>query len=450
MGSDNFRIKIVVRIILILTLGFGTMFVLTRTHFWLVSIWLGLFFILLIFELIRFLEKSKKELANFLLAIQQGDFSNTYPQKSKKESNYNLYKAYNIINAEFQKIRRQKESNFHYLQAIVEHSGVALICYQEKDGEIKLMNKAAKGLFQKPYLKNISYFQKIDPELLKSITGLNSGDKVLMKSVLHGELLHLSILAKELRMDDELFKLVSFQDIKAELDEHEVDSWQKLIRVLTHEIMNSAIPISTLTSVINQKINTNKNKKPLAHLSTEDEEDILGGLKTIENRSKGLIQFVESYKTLTRLPKPKFEILNVNELFNRVATLMKSDIGKARISLNIYKSDKKIAIKADPQMIEQILINLIINAKDSLAGISDPVIELMSVNQKDKDIIRVIDNGCGMDAETLSNIFVPFYTTKKKGSGIGLSLSRQIMRLHKGSISVQSAQGKGSVFNLEF
>lgn len=450
MGSDNFRIKIVVRIILILTLGFGTMFVLTQTHFWLVSIWLGLFSILLIFELIRFLEKSKKELANFLLSIQQGDFSNTYPQNSKREHDYNLYKAFNIINAEFQKIRRQKESNFHYLQAIVEHSGVALICYQEEDGEINLMNKAAKDLFQKPYLKNISSFQKIDSTIHKAIDELNSGEKELVKAVINGELLHLSIMAKELRMNNTLFKLVSFQDIKSELEEHEVDSWQKLIRVLTHEIMNSVIPISTLTSVINQKINTNKNKKPLAHLSTEDEEDILRGLKTIESRSKGLIQFVESYKTLSRLPKPKFITVKVNDLINRVATLMKSDLEKARIGLNIKLSDKQMTITADPQMIEQILINLILNAKDSLNGVSNPSIELTAINQDNKDLIKVIDNGHGMDQETLSNIFVPFYTTKKKGSGIGLTLSRQILRLHKGSISVQSAPGKGSVFNLEF
>ena len=450
MGSDKFRLKLVIRIILILALGFGTIYVLTQTHYWLVSIWSGLFFILLIFELIRYLEKSKKELANFLLAIQQGDFSNAYPQKRKKESDYSLYKAFNIINSEFQKIRREKESNFHYLQAIVEHSGVALICYQEEEGEINLMNKAAKELFRKPYLKNISSFQKIDPALLQAITRLNSGDKVLLKSVINNELLHLSILAKELRLDDALYKLVSFQDIKTELDEHEIDSWQKLIRVLTHEIMNSAIPISTLTSVINQKLINIKNTNSLAQLSTEDEEDILGGLKTIENRSKGLIQFVESYKTLAQLPKPKFETMNVNELFNRVTTLLKSDIEKAKISFKIDLDDKKMAIKADPQMIEQILINLIMNAKDSLTGVSDPVIELMADNQNDKDIIRVIDNGCGMDTETLNNIYVPFYTTKKKGSGIGLSLSRQIMRLHKGSISVQSEPGKGSVFNLEF
>ena len=450
MGSDNFRLKLIIRIMLILTLGFGTIYVLTQTHFWLVSIWLGLFSILLIFELIRFLEKSKKELANFLLAIQQGDFSNTYPKNSKRESDYNLYKAFNIINAEFQKIRRQKESNFHYLQAIVEHSGVALICYQEEDGEINLMNKAAKVLFQKPYLKNISSFQKIDSTIHKAIDELNSGEKELIKTVINGELLNLSIMAKELRMDDALFKLVSFQDIKSELDEHEVDSWQKLIRVLTHEIMNSAIPISTLTSVINQKINTNNNKKPLAHLSNEDEEDILGGLKTIETRSKGLIQFVESYKTLSSLPKPKFATVNVKELIDRVAILMKSDIEKARIRLNIELSGKQMTIKADPQMIEQILINLIINAKDALIGVSNPSIELIAINQDNKDFIKVIDNGHGMDQETLSNIFVPFYTTKKKGSGIGLSLSRQIMRLHKGSISVQSVPGKGSVFNLEF
>jgi len=142
--------------------------------------------------------------------------------------------------------------------------------------------------------------------------------------------------------------------------------------------------------------------------------------------------------------------VNVNELVDRVATLMKSDLEKARIGLNIELSDKQMTIKADPLMIEQILINLIINAKDALIGVSNPVIGLIAINQDNKDFIKVIDNGHGMDQETLSNIFVPFYTTKKKGSGIGLSLSRQIMRLHKGSISVQSAPGKGSVFNLEF
>lgn len=447
MGSEKFRLKIILRILILLALGFGAVFIWTSTNFWLISLWLILFFIIGVIELIGFLEKSKKELGEFLLSIRQKDFSGSYPEKDLKGSDYPLHHAFNVISSEFQKVRRQRESNHLYLQTIVEHTGIALICYNESNQEIQLMNKAAKNLFKKPYLKKIQGLEQVDKELPKVLLSLKSGEKILHKIIHNGDILNLSIHATEIKLEDNRLKLVSFQDIKMELEQQEIESWQKLIRVLTHEIMNSAIPISTLTSIINQKLG--ENKRSFKEVSSEDEEDIKGGLKTIENRSKGLISFVESYKTLTKLPKPEMEVIKVKELLERVVTLMQPTFEKDKFLLKV-DSENDIEIKADPKMIEQVLINLLKNALEAVNESKNPKVAVSAVKNNNKTLIRVKDNGSGIDRDDMESIFIPFFTTKKQGTGIGLSLSRQIMRLHKGRIMVQSTKGEGTTFTLEF
>ncbi len=448
MASDRFRLRIVLRIALILAMGYAAIYVLTQTHFWLVSFWLVLFTIIAIWELIRYLERSKRELSNFLVSIQQEDFSTTYPEKSQNQADFDIHRAYNLINREFRKIRRQKESNYHYLQAVVEHTGVAMICYDAESQEIQLANKAAKELFNKPYLRKVENFDNINPELTQIIKRLKSGERELFDLQGGTDLKTLSIMAKELRLEERLYKLVSFQDIKSELEEQEVQSWQKLIRVLTHEIMNSAIPISTLISVINEKLESNG--KSFSDLTTEDEDDLRGGLKTIENRSKGLIDFVESYKTITKLPKPAFEEIKIEELFSRISTLLTPALNHENITFTVSNPKEDLILKADAKMIEQVLINLITNAKDAVLEMANPRIKMRAQEAEGKVVITVADNGKGLDKETLENVFVPFFTTKKTGSGIGLSLSRQIMKMHRGRITVNSAPGEGAVFALEF
>ncbi|MEM1408702.1 MAG: ATP-binding protein [Bacteroidota bacterium] len=449
MVFKSFRVNIFARLAVILILGYTGMYVLTQTYFWLVSIWLFLFMLISFLDLVKFIERSKRELSNFLLAIQQNDFSNTYSLKALDTNDFELHYAYTTITDEFQKLRREKESNYHFLQAVVEHSGIPLIGFKENNLEITLMNDAAKELFQKPYLKNAKAISKIDRKLGKCVLELKSGERELLKILVNNKLLSLSIIAKELKLDDELYKLVSFQNIKAELDEQELESWQKLIRVLTHEIKNSAIPISTLTEVVNQMITENNGElKDLSTLDQEDLADLKIGLKTVQKRSKGLVSFVNAYGELAKIPQPKFQKVDLKQLTNDVVTLLQHDMKKSNITLKNEVQANLMQI--DPELVEQVLINLIKNAKEAVHGREQGKIVVRSTTEAGRTLLSVIDNGSGIDTETLENIFVPFFTTKKEGSGIGLSLSRQIMRAHKGDLVVQSQLDKGSEFSLVF
>jgi len=444
------RLKILLRIVLILAFGFGAIYVLTQTYFWLVSVWLFLFMFIAFFGLIRHIERSKRELSNFLLSIQQNDFSNTYSSKAWDKWDYELHYAYTTITDEFRKLRQEKESNYHFLQAVVEHSAVPLIGYRENDLEITLMNEAAKDLFKKPYLKTAKAIGRIDKSLGEKVLQLESGQKELARILINNELLSLSVMAKELRLDGQLYKLVSFQNIKAELDEKELDSWQKLIRVLTHEIKNSAIPISTLTEVVNQMITGEDGElRNLSTLDKEDLEDLKLGIRTVQKRSQGLVSFVNAYGQLAKIPQPRIERVKVSDLVTNVLSLLQYDLKKSGIKVEAF-IDPSISITADPELMEQVLINLLKNAREALQGSKQPTIEIKCRVDQGKTTLSVEDNGPGIDPETLEQIFIPFYTTKKEGSGIGLSLSRQIMRAHKGNLSVHSELGAGTRFYLTF
>ena len=425
------------------------MYVITQTPFWLLSLWLFLFTGIAIYELIRFLERANREMSSFLINIKQKDFSGTYSKKNTSNDD-ELNKAFMLITHEFQQLREEKESNYHFLQAVVEHSGIPLLAYDEESLKITLMNRASKELFKRPHLTNVESLEQIDKNLFQLILGLKSSEKQLIKIVVESELLHLSILAKEIKMNNKLHKLISFQNIKAELDEQEIESWQKLIRVLTHEIKNSAIPISTLTEVINQMIVDEYGElKDLSQLQQEDLDDLKIGIRTVQKRSAGLVNFVNAYGELAKTPQPKIETVNVLELVERTEALFGPEMNKTGINL-IKSIDPPLEIQADVDMVEQILINLIKNAKEALTNIEEPCIEVSAFIKNHRTILVVKDNGPGIESEAMDQIFVPFYTTKKEGSGIGLSLSRQYMRAHKGNLTVNSSPGFGTAFFMIF
>ncbi|OEK04514.1 sensor histidine kinase [Roseivirga misakiensis] len=444
MEYRYFRLNVIARISLIILFGYGAVYVVTQTHFWLVSFWLILALIITLINLVKYVERSRRELANFLLAIKQQDFSNTYHYKKENDLNY----AFHEINDVLKKLRNEKASNLIYLQTVVEHVRVALICFDE-NMRVQLVNDASKKLFNKPLITSIKAIERISPELVDIIERINSGERELIKLSLGGRFVNLSILATEFKLQDESFKLVSFQDIKSELEANELESWQKLIRVLTHEIKNSVIPISTLSDVILQMVKDDDGSTDLTKLDDEGVEDLVGGLETIEARSKGLANFVKTYDQLTKVPKPKLEPVKVAGMLDRVKNLFKADVDQKRLLFRV-DCESDLEISADADLIDQILINLVKNAFEALQDTPNPTIELTARQENDEVVILVKDNGSGIPEEVIENIFVPFYTTKEAGSGIGLSLSRQIMRLHKGSLEMTSTQKTGTTFALKF
>jgi signal transduction histidine kinase len=272
--------------------------------------------------------------------------------------------------------------------------------------------------------------------------------------VVDDNLMQLAVYATEFRMRGEEFVLVSFQNITSELDEKEIESWQNLIRVLTHEIMNSITPISSLAATVEDILFDDQPESAQAKLKELDEDDIESvneALVTIRNRSQGLLTFVENYRNLTRIPRPNFRYFAVKELFERAHVLLKPKMDKYGIVCTRKMFPEDLMITADPDLIDQVFINLLLNAIDAVKETENPLIEVVaSLNEGDKVTIDFVDNGMGIKPDILDKIFMPFFTSKKEGSGIGLSLSRQIMHLHKGSITVKSKPGEGAIFRLNF
>ncbi len=448
-GFFVFRVKVIIRILAVIALGSTAFYVGVYTPFSLMVFWLTLFAIMVLIDLIRYVEKSNRDLGNFLLAIKQNDFSNVYPEHNQQSRS--LFHAFNIITREFTKLRSEKESNFHFFKTLVEYSGVPLLSYDLADERIHLMNESAKELFRIPYSTRLDSIGRASTLLLQKIRELGSDERILIKTEIGDELFHLSVLSKVLILQERRYKVLAFHNINTELDQQEIESWQKLIRVLTHEIKNSVIPISTLTEVAYQMLENNDgSERPIMELDEEEESDLRMSLFTIGKRSKSLVKFVNSYGDLAKVPKPKIEEVDLTELVSQILELEAADFKKANIKLRKRLPNREVIQKIDPGMIEQVLINLIKNGIEALEGTEEAEIQVWLDEKTDVATIRIIDNGPGMDKELLNNIFVPFYTTKETGSGIGLPLSRQIMRAHKGSIKVHSNPGEGTSFELHF
>ena len=408
-----------------------------------------------VYALFHYLDKSNREIANFLSSIQYDDFSNTYTYRNTGGSIDLLYEQFNNVMKKFRDIRAEKEAQYTYLKTIVQHVGIGIITF-DKNGEIQILNTAAKQLLQTGQIKNISNLKNISQALVDSFFMLKTGGRDLIKIERNGEEVQLAIYAIELTMRGEDFKLISLQNIKSELEEKEMEAWQNLIRVLTHEIMNSVTPISSLAGTVESELEGQlKNKQEVTKIPTEEVEDLYLAVQTIHRRSESLIKFVSDFRNLTRLTIPKIAPTRVRDLLDHVLTLLKFDIEKGGIKVIYEVKPENLEIFVDKDQIEQVLINLVKNAVQALDE-CDEMEEEKTLIISTQDLgkggaaISIKDNGPGIEEDALKKIFIPFFTTKKSGSGIGLSLSKQIMRQHKGSISVRSVLNEGTEFVLKF
>jgi len=403
-----------------------------------------------IFSLVRYIEKTNYYLVRFFEAVQYEDFSQSFSGLGLGKSFNELTKSFKDVLEKFQQARMEKEEHFHRLQIVLNHIGTGLLSFQE-NGHIDLINNAAKRLFHRPHMRNIKDLSALSEKLVTTLMKLKPGDKTLIQIHDKEDVLNLSIYSTEFILSKKCYKLISVQNIHHELEEKEMEAWQNLIKVLTHEIMNSVTPISSLAATVNsmliqqsQKISKEKDKI----FSTAD---IQAAVQTIKKRSEGLVQFVESYRKLTRIPKPDIQIISISSLFKRIQQLMGSELRKNKIQLITQINPMSLELTADSALLEQILINLIMNSMDALRITKKPKITLNAqLDDRSRTIIQVIDNGPGIDPNVQDRIFIPFFTTKKKGTGIGLSLCRQIMRMHYGSLSVRSDISQKTVFTLRF
>ncbi len=447
MIYKKFRVNIILRIIVI-ALSFFLFFLAIETDFYITPILIGVIIILQVLSLIRYVDKTNRDLAGFLESIRFSEFTRSFQVEGMGSSFDELNRAFNDVIKDFQQVRSEKEEHFHYLQSIVQNIDVSIVAFQQ-DGTIEMINKAAKKLFQVSSLKNIHGLESFSEELVANLLEIKPGENRLVKVRDDDDLLQLSIYATELKMKSRIITLATISNLQSVLEEQETEAWQKLIRVLTHEIMNSITPIASLSSTLDLML-----KGIIDEGGNVDQETVMEiqqALQTINKRSTGLLHFVNTYRNLTRIPKPNFKVSSVNELFKNIQLLMEDEMKANQIAFTIATEPDEIRFNADEQLIEQVIINLIKNSVHALKDCDDPRIELKAfLNKRGHLTIQVTDNGQGILKDVLDKIFIPFFTTKPSGSGIGLSLSRQIMRLHNGTISAHSIPEKETVFTLTF
>lgn len=431
-------------LILVIT-GLG-IYVAFNTYFWLTSFWLFAVDIILIVVFIRFIEREHKKLAHFLYSTDQDDFT---PPLSKEFHDLELNKAFEHLSNVIVNLREKAQINLNYLQTVINNINIAIICLDDSN-KIILSNSAAKNLFDKSVLRDVNSLKELKTTLPELMLSLQANEKKLIKFKQDGKLQNYSVQLANFKIKGDQYKIFSFQNIQSELEQNELESWQKLTRVMTHEIMNSVIPISNLSGLVYQKM-FDENERWINEIEDPDKLDIKEGLQTIGSRSKGLVSFVEATRHFTKMPEPKFELLKVSNLIKHATALLKGKLEEKSIELITEINDEELEIFADESLVSQVLINLLLNAIDAVDQSDKPQIHINAYLYSDnRTRIEIYDNGKGIAEKDLDHIFIPFYTTRKKGSGIGLSLAKQIMFLHKGQIDVDSEQGKGTKFVISF
>ncbi|MDF2158137.1 ATP-binding protein [Algoriphagus sp. CAU 1675] len=449
MVYRRFSVGIIIRILgitLCLFLGIWLHF---SQGLWLAPMILGLVVAALAGEMIYYVNSINHKLARFLDSIRFTDFSSSFSSDSKMGSSFReVNMAFNEVMEAFKQTRAEKEEQMLFLQVIIQHINTGILSFNSQ-GKIGVINNAAKHLLQIPQFRDITDLGKLSPTLLKEVLEIKPGQRISYKV---NPSLYLIIQSTSLKMEGQSWTLLSLQNINAELQANELEAWQNLTKVLRHEIMNSITPISSLVESLRTILDEDSYVQQEGFLvKKEGFQDIQEGLDTIANRSKGLVNFVNAYRDYTNIPQPRKELVRVDLLFDHVYGLMKEELKSQEIEFIKKVEPKELEVLCDQDQITMILINLVKNAYESLQNQYSPQITLSAVGQGDMGtLIHVEDNGPGIVPEALERIFVPFFTTKKTGSGIGLAISRQIMNLHRGSLNVYSELGEKTVFTLSF
>ncbi|MFL5751799.1 MAG: sensor histidine kinase [Bacteroidia bacterium] len=399
------------------------------------------------FDYFNYHKKAQLEIEQFVESVHYRDFSRHFNVKQAPPELQPFRTGFNEINSTFKVISKEKETQYLYLKTILEIVDTGILSYEVSSGDILWMNESLKAMLQIPYLKTIHSLQKRNNELYDQVVDLSPGGSLISTLQKDKSSLKVLLSATTFQTDEKKYKLIAFQNINEALDETESRAWQKLLSVMTHEIMNSVAPISSLADTLKNRIqeSAGQERPPQEALN-----DIEMGINTIKKRSESLLRFTETYRNLSKITKANVSRVMVIELFEHVQQLLQPSIEKKKISLEIILKDPFLSVEADPDLLEQVLINLLLNAMDAVKDHEDPKITLSGDVSAGKVIIKIKDNGCGIPADVMEKIFIPFFSTKKNGSGIGLSLCKQIMLLHKGNIKVQSEENGGTVFSLQF
>ena len=450
MISKNPNLNITMRVLLIVAfsilLGY-LIFVNQSIRFILLC---SLIIVSLTISLVTYLNTTNRNIRYFFDSVRNDDSTLSFALDEKNESLREIYTSMNRVNQQIQQLKIENRSQEQYFKILIEHLATGIITYNNK-GHILNANSAAKKLFSTDTLTHLQQIERTDQKLYQTIKNIKPSERRLIAIVTEKGNVQLSLKATSFGQKESEVFILSIQDIKNELDEKELESWMKLIRVLMHEIMNSITPITSLSESLFSIFSKDGHPVLPQQITEKTVSTTLQGLNVIKEQGKGLMSFVESYRKLTRVPEPEKKIFKVADLISRVQILYNSFEKNERIEFSISLKDPDIELYADQNMISQVLINLLKNALEANENNSHGKIMIIvnaDINQHPE--ICITDNGPGISEDNIDEIFVPFYTTRQNGSGIGLSISRQIMRVHGGTLKVRSVPDKETVFCLSF
>jgi Signal transduction histidine kinase involved in nitrogen fixation and metabolism regulation len=449
MVYKRFYITIVLLAVLLATIPLAAIWVWKRsymvvTFYSLIALWPAV-----LAYLIYYINKTNRDLAHFFSAFQYKDSTLVFSSNNDAPSFRKLHQSFNGVIKAFSQVLIEKEKDFIFFRRTIEHSATGILAISAS-GKVLLCNEAFLRLFCMHEISHVSSIKAEIPSLYRLIGDIRAGQQQLLSHISVNGPQKIAVKATEFMLEEEYVKLLSFQDIRSEVDQTELDAWQKLIRVLRHEIHNSVSPITLISSgLINQY---EPDKKPISPLlvTTNLVDSTLKGLHTIQKLGKGLNTIVEQYRSLTQLPKPVFEPINLAHLLATHAELAKPLLEFSNIAMETSSPAAQLVVNGDEKMLIQVLLNLTKNAIEALANIPNGTIKIWAGENADGKYISVSDNGVGISSENVDQIFTPFFTTKDSGTGIGLSLSRQIMRLHGGTLTATSKEGEGATFKMKF
>lgn len=384
--------------------------------------------LLQVVSLLHYVESHVDTLEEFFAAVNYEDFTRRFVED---DVDVELKGAFNRIIQKFQNARAERDVQAGYLETVVRHVPVPFIAVRS-DGSLSLVNNPARRLTGMPALHHIDQLAELDPQLPTSMRNIEPGQQQLLQTKLREIPAELRISVSEIRMSGDVERLYSIENLSGELTAREASAWRNLIRVLTHEIMNTLTPVTSLAQTATTMLDD-----PAAA------EDIREAVTTIARRSEGLMKFVARYRELLKVPQPDIGAVSVAEALQGVGALLSDELQALNFAIDVVPPS--LEVQADSQLLDQVLLNLVRNAIDAMRETNSPQLGLSGQLDYGRVVIKVTDNGPGIADELIEQIFVPFFTTKRDGSGIGLSLCRQIMTAHGGDIVVNSDAGGTTV-----
>ena len=441
----KFKTYFVFFFLLTICSGGGTVYLFTKSTALFAGIALFIT-ILLAYHLLKFLFKTLQDIEDFTEAVRYRDFSKRYPESGSKP--HNFYSHFNAISDAFLHISREKESQQQYLKRILELVNTGILAYDADTLDTLWMNDSFRNMFRIPYVKNINWLRKRYPKLYEELNDIQLGENRLITINTGNRNVKMLSSASTFQTGGKTYQLIAFHNISATLEEVESDAWKGLLNVMTHEIMNSIAPVASLADTMKKRMEVIKEESDLK--DSPDFEDMESAMETIRRRSEGLLRFANSYRNLSKNIVPEIQPVNLSELLHSIYRLMYPSLKQKGILLKVNTENSSVIANIDRNLIEQVVINFITNATVAVKDKAEPHIFLVSGAKDETPYITVADNGCGITPEIQDKMFIPFFSTKKNGTGIGLSLSREIIKMHNGSLQVQTKIGEGSAFTVLF